>query len=494
MGSDAALKEALLTDTESGDAQHRNSGAPCDGEAGMNAGDDSIKFGTSDVGKEFGSDVLIEIKITSKLAWPLILFNVVFFSIPVATLMFVGHLGELELSSASIASSFGMVTAFTVMLGLASTLETLCGQAYGAKNYRMLGVYLQSSYIVCTGAAFLILALWMNVAAILKAMGQDPEIARLAERYLMYMSPGVFGAGILRPTVKFLQSQSVVMPVLLCSFVAFAFHIPCCYIMIHVLEFGFIGGAVSNAITYQFLTVLVFLYSWLSGSCKHTLTGFTWEAFSYLDVYLKLAIPSTFMLCLSTTNLASMIPNGLSGAAGTRVANELGAYRPQAAKLAGKVIMTISVVSTCIVAGCILVFRDVWGKAFSNVDEVLQSVRHLTPLIALAAFMDGIQGVLSGIARGCGRQDMGAFINLTAYYIFGIPSGFYLGFSRGIGAEGLWIGLLIGDLVQTVLLATLVLTTNWDKMADDAVRRVACKTALPEYVEDQQSLVVEQHH
>lgn len=181
-------------------------------------------------------------------------------------------------------------------LGLASTLETLCGQAYGAKNYRMLGVYLQSSYIVCTGAAFLILALWMNVAAILKAMGQDPEIARLAERYLMYMSPGVFGAGILRPTVKFLQSQSVVMPVLLCSFVAFAFHIPCCYIMIHVLEFGFIGGAVSNAITYQFLTVLVFLYSWLSGSCKHTLTGFTWEAFSYLDVYLKLAIPSTFML------------------------------------------------------------------------------------------------------------------------------------------------------------------------------------------------------
>lgn len=43
--------------------------------------------------------------------------------------------------------------------------------------------------------------------------------------------------------------------------------------------------------------------------------------------------------------------------------------------------------------------------------------------------------VLIGITRGCGRQKIGAFINLGAYYFVGIPMAIFLAFFQGIGGK-----------------------------------------------------------
>ncbi|KAG6553559.1 hypothetical protein Mapa_004472 [Marchantia paleacea] len=457
-------------------------------------------------------EVWDEVKKAVALAWPLSLFNVAGFSILVITLMFVGHLGELELSSASIATSFSAVTGFIVMLGIASTLETLCGQAYGAKKYHLLGVYLQAAWIVGLGVGVFVLILWWNMEPVLKAVGQDPEIARMAGEYLKYMVPGVFGAALLQPIVKYLQSQSVVFPLVVCALLAVLFHIICCQLIIVTFDFGFTGGALATTISYFLLLVMLIVYTWGSGKYKKTWTGFTWDAFAAVKPYLKICIPSTCMLCLeywtvellvlaagllpnpqlqlsllsislNTTNLAFNIPIGLSAAVSTRVSNELGAYRPYAAKLAGKVVFGISVMSACIIATSMVAARHVWGKAFSGVEEVVVNVAELMPLIALSALLDGIQGVLSGIARGCGRQDMGAIINLTAFYIVGIPAGLFLGFVMELNARGLWLGLLCGQLTQSLLLLLLITTMNWKKMAEEALKRVGTEPHLPTMVE-----------
>ncbi|KAK2635319.1 hypothetical protein Ddye_030111 [Dipteronia dyeriana] len=75
------------------------------------------------------------------LAGLLIAVSLLQYCLQVISIMFVGHLGELALSGASMASSFASVTGFSVLLGMGSALETLCGQAYGAKQYHMLGVH-----------------------------------------------------------------------------------------------------------------------------------------------------------------------------------------------------------------------------------------------------------------------------------------------------------------------------------------------------------------
>ncbi|KAM2147049.1 hypothetical protein ACFX1Q_003841 [Malus domestica] len=71
------------------------------------------------------------------LSLPLILTNVCYYLIPVVSVMFAGHLGELELAAANLANSWATVTGFAFMVGLIGALETLCGQGFGAKLYRM---------------------------------------------------------------------------------------------------------------------------------------------------------------------------------------------------------------------------------------------------------------------------------------------------------------------------------------------------------------------
>ncbi|XP_074577944.1 protein DETOXIFICATION 3-like [Curcuma longa] len=58
--------------------------------------------------------------------------------VQVSSTMVVGHLGELDLAAAAIAFSLANVSGFSVLVGMASGLETLCGQAYGAKQYHSI--------------------------------------------------------------------------------------------------------------------------------------------------------------------------------------------------------------------------------------------------------------------------------------------------------------------------------------------------------------------
>jgi MATE family multidrug resistance protein len=42
---------------------------------------------------------------------------------------------------------------------------------------------------------------------------------------------------------------------------------------------------------------------------------------------------------------------------------------------------------------------------------------------------------ISGTAAGCGRQNIGAYVNLGAYYVIGIPTAILLAFAYHIGGK-----------------------------------------------------------
>jgi len=96
----------------------------------------------------------------------------------------------------------------------------------------------------------------------------------------------------------------------------------------------------------------------------------------------------------------------------------------------------------------------------------------MMPLLACSTILDGIQGVLSGIARGCGWQKLGAYANLGAYYVVGIPIAVILAFVLHFGGRGLWLGILCGLFAQAILLFIITLCTDWGKQAKEARERV----------------------
>lgn len=78
------------------------------------------------------------------------------------------------------------------------------------------------------------------------------------------------------------------------------------------------------------------------------------------------------------------------------MSNELGAGNAQGAVLALRVMIVIAIVEGTIVGLVTILVRNVWGKLYSNEDEVIKYVSKMIPLLALSDFLDGFQCVLSG--------------------------------------------------------------------------------------------------
>ncbi|PIA33363.1 hypothetical protein AQUCO_04100051v1, partial [Aquilegia coerulea] len=418
--------------------------------------------------------------------------NLLQYSLQVISIMFIGHLGELALSSASLATSFASVTGFNVLLGMGSALETLCGQAYGAKQDHMLGVHMQRAMLCLSIASIPLAILWSYTGHILIALGQNTEISVIAGTFTQWMIPSLFAYGLLQCIIRFLQTQNIVFPMVISSGITCLLHIPLCWILVFKSGLGNKGAALANTISYWINVLFLMLYVKFSPACSKSWTGFSKESLYDVPNFLKLAIPSAIMICLEywafemVVLLSGLLPNpkletsvlsislnscwmvytisvGLGGAVSTRVSNELGAGNSSNARLAIHVMVILAVTEGIIVATATVLLRRVWGKLYSNEEEVIRYVATMLPLLALSNFLDGIQCVVSGAARGCGWQNICSLINLGAYYGIGIPCAVLFAFIFQVGGKGLWMGIICALFVQLLMLVIINLCTNWDK-------------------------------
>ena len=442
-----------------------------------------------------------EVKEQLYIACPMSTVSILQYSILVVSDMFVGHLGERELASGSIALTFASMTGTTTLMGMASALETLCGQAYGAKQYHLLGIYLQRAlfvlYLVCIPMSIL----WWFISPLLKLLGQDPVLSEMAEQYTRLLIPMLFASGTFQAIVRFLQTQNGVhiMPVF--SIATMIFHVPLLWFLISKLGIGFRGAAIAISISNWANVLLFVLYVKFSPTCSKTWTSFSREAFNDIPAYFKLAIPSAIMICfefwaiqslvlisgllpnpkLETSTLAIciitlyllyLIPNGISSAVSTRVSNALGAGRPGAAKAAVRVAVALGLTVSVLMAAILLACQDIWSWAFTSEQEVADYVRECIPFIATLNILNSIQVVISGVARGCGWQSSAAVVNLVAYYVVGLPAAVVLAFVYDYKVKGLCMGLFFGVFTHTFTLVLLTLHTDWEKQAKIAFHRV----------------------
>ncbi|KAF5794032.1 putative multi antimicrobial extrusion protein [Helianthus annuus] len=453
------------------------------------------------------TQVIVEVKKQIGLAGPLIAVSLLQYCLEVISIMFAGHLGQLPLSSASMATSFASFTGFSVLLGMGSALETLCGQAYGAKQYHMLGIQMQRAMITLTALCIPLAIIWFYTTTIFIALGQDEEISIGAGNFIRWMIPCLFAYALLQCLNRFLQTQNIVVPMMTMSGVTALLHIFICWALVYKLGLGIKGAALANTISNWINVVLLGVYVKLSPTCKHTWTGFSKEAMNDLLSFLKLAVPSAVMICfeywsfdmvvllsgllpnpkletsvlsisLNTCWMVYMISVGLGGAISTRVSNELGAARPEAARLAVIVVVVIAILEGLVVGSITILVRRVWGRLYSDDEEVINYVATMMPLLALSDFLDGFQCVLSGAARGCGWQNICAVINLGAYYIVGIPCALLFAFVLHVGGMGLWMGVICALSIQVVALIAINLSTNWTDEAWKAICRVQTSNAI----------------
>ncbi|KAK4753825.1 hypothetical protein SAY87_001929 [Trapa incisa] len=449
-----------------------------------------------------GGGVGEEMKRVVRIAGPMVAVMLSLYFLQIIAVTMAGHLGELELASTAIAISFGAVTGFSPVYGMASALETLCGQAYGAKEYHRFSVHIHTAILSLILTCFPLSLIWLFMGRILILLGQDPEIAHESGRFIVHLIPALFAYATLHPIIKFYVTQSLVLPMLVTSCITIAFHIVFCWVMVFKSSWGSSGGALAIGASYWLNVILLSIYRKYSPSCAKTRVSVTMtEIFRATREFFSVAIPSAIMICLEwwsfelLTMLSGLLPNpkleasvlsiclatiatlynipdSIGAAASTRVSNELGAGNPRAAHVTVVAALLLTLVETTILSSTVFACKRVFGYIFCNEEEVVDYVANMAPLISVSIVLDSLHGVLSGISRGCGWQDIGAYINLASYYLCGIPGAVLLGFWLHFRGKGLWVGILVGSFVQTALLLLVTISTDWEEQAYRARKRM----------------------
>ncbi|PIA57929.1 hypothetical protein AQUCO_00500090v1 [Aquilegia coerulea] len=443
----------------------------------------------------------VELKLLIKLAAPAVAVYLINNFMSMSTQIMCGHLGNRELAAASLGNTGIQVFAYGLLLGMGSAVETLCGQAYGARKYDMLGVYLQRSTVLLMATSIPLAIIYIFSYPLLILLGQSPDIASVASVFVYGLIPQIFAYAANFPIQKFLQAQSIVAPSAYISTATLVLHLILSYLLVYKVRLGLLGASLMLSISWWIIVGGQFVYIKMSERCKYTWTGFTLEAFSGLPQFFKLSAASAVMLCLESwyfqvlvliagllenpelaldsltvcmtiSGWVFMISVGFNAAASVRVSNELGARNPKSASFSVVVVTVISFIISVIIAIITLALRHVVSYAFTEGETVANAVSELTPLLAITLILNGIQPVLSGVAVGCGWQAFVAYVNVGCYYVVGIPLGVLLGFYFDFGAKGIWSGMIGGTLMQTLILIWVTYRTDWNKEVDEAVKRL----------------------
>ncbi|KAK8970810.1 Protein TRANSPARENT TESTA 12 [Platanthera guangdongensis] len=434
-------------------------------------------------------------------AGPAIFTRFSIFGLSVISQAFIGHIGSTELAAYALVSTVLLRFANGILLGMASALETLCGQAFGAKQSHMLGIYLQRSWIVLFLTTLLLLPLFIFTAPILRLLGQEESIAVAAGRLSLWFIPIIISFVFSFTFQMFLQSQSKNRIVSYLAAASFGLHILLSWIAVSKLAMG-VAGAMGSMILALWITVLGQFLFLLCGGCPDTWKGFSWMAFHDLWPVIRLSISSGAMvclelwyntilvlltgkmkdaetaidalsICLNINGWELMISLGFLAAAGVRVANELGAGSARNTKFSIVVVTTVSLALGILLFVLFLLFRGEIAYIFTGSSKVTAAVADLSPLLAFSILLNSVQPVLSGVAVGAGWQSLVAYVNVACYYLIGIPLGVVLGYLIGFHVKGIWIGMLIGTAVQTFVLVWITWRTDWDKQVAMAQARVS---------------------
>jgi MATE family multidrug resistance protein len=108
--------------------------------------------------------------------------------------------------------------------------------------------------------------------------------------------PGIFAFGFLQNILRFLQTQSVVMPLILLSGIPMCIHIGTAYALVHKTALGFRGASLAVSISLWISTLVLVIYVIYSKKFKHTWEGFSSESLRHIPINLKLALPSAAMV------------------------------------------------------------------------------------------------------------------------------------------------------------------------------------------------------
>ncbi len=405
-------------------------------------------------------------------------------------LALLGRLGDKIVAASALAHSM-LFTIFVLGMGIVSAVAPLASQAHGAGEPRMvrrvLRVGLWSAFLI--GAPLTAALLWTKDALLL--LGQEPDTAALAGRYLTGLAWCLIPSWVFIALRNFMGSLNRPEPTLWITLAA----IPANFVLAYALIYGafglpkleILGAGIATSLVNVGMCAAAIWVAYARHPFKkyHVLGRFwrpDWPLFRKL-LAVGLPISGAFLLevglftaaallmgRVSKTALAAhqialqvaaimfMVPFGISLAATVRVGQARGRGDAAGARRAGFAALGLGAAFMMFMALLVALTHDVIPLIFlgSQTPDLDTSALASTLLLIGASFFvaDGVQTVVAGALRGANDTRLPLLFAAVSFWAIGFPTGYALAFHAHQGAIGIWAGLSLGLVVYAVLLVS----------------------------------------
>ena len=428
---------------------------------------------------------------TVKLATPIALTQLGQIAMMTTDLMLLGRLGAEVVAAAALAHTV-LFAAFTVGMGLVAAVAPLAAQAFGARDPRGVRRALRVGMWASVLAGVPLTALQFWGTDILMALGQTPDNAVLAGRYLLGLGWCLIPAWVFMAIRGFMGAVNRPEPALWITLVA----IPSNLVLAWGLIYGELGlprlvllgaGIATTIVNIVMCIVALMICVTRAPFKKYHVLGRFWRfdgpifrkllvvglpiSGAYLLEFGLFAAGALLMGTISTTALAAhqialqiaavlfMVPFGISIAATVRVGHAVGRRDAAATRRAGFAALALGASFMVIMTGLVALARDVLPVLFlgSQTPETAATFELTALLLLVGMFFfiaDGLQTVAAGALRGLNDTRVPLLFATFSFWVVGFTACWWLGFRADLGAVGVWIGLTIGIVAYAVLLVT----------------------------------------
>ena len=453
------------------------------------------------------------------LAWPSLLSIWSIIGVGLVNSVVVGRFS----TTAHAAIAYGdVVMEFTLMIvlqGFNMGLRTLCAQAFGAREFHLVGQYIQMSIVGISILCLPLGCIWVSVGWMLQFAHAEEEVVQYASQYGRIAVFSLWPRVIFVLLSSYFSSLQIVRPAAVFATISLICHAFLSWILVHGIGswsgIGFIGSPISISIVTWMRLLLyccyMFLYRKLHAQTWPSRWVNSWTHFNNLlwvggPMMLGRAAEEaqllTFALMASTLGTAPLAahnamiqlvltcscPNfGLNVGANIRIGIHLGAGNPESAKLVFRLMLRCSMAWCTFIVILYAIFHAHIGALFTHDENVQSAIQSISikgvAALSFASLCHVALGTLASQARS-----VPIFVSfVTGAWVVGVPSGYFLGFVYpGSGLVGIWSGVCLGYFVTASIGVIFVSRSNWTELSRLSQQRAQCQH--PSFNDEQGSL------
>ncbi|WP_240410474.1 MATE family efflux transporter [Hymenobacter oligotrophus] len=446
------------------------------------------------------------IRPTLLLAYPVMLSQLGHVLVNVVDSMVVGHTGTVPLAAVSLGVS--VTTLLMVLgLGLSMGITPLVAAADGQRDITRLGQLLTGGVIMSTLAGVALAGLGWLITPLLKYLNQPPAVVALAAPWVRVMFLSLIPLMVFQGFRQFAEGLGLTRQAMILSVLANVINAVLCYAFVYgrlgAPNLGMMGAAWATLIARVIMAALMAAYvlrakrlrpyheaivSWRPewhiqrrlldiGLPIGAHLVFEVGAFSVSAImagWLGASTQAAHQIAINVASVTFMAVSGVATAATIRVGNLRGIGDMAGARRAGFTAywLTFLFMATC---GLLLVVARHYIPLFYNSDPaVVAQAASLLLIAALFQISDGLQVVGLGALRGLEDVKVPSLVALLSYWVVALPLSYVLGFWLDWGAQGVWVGLLVGlSSVAAILLRRFARETQGTAVAGSALNESA---------------------